>query len=264
MPDHHQPVPSSRPRRYLRVSVRALIVLVLLLGASMGWIVRTARIQHDAVAVIMRAGGLVKYDQGWTKTNIVASARAPKPGWLANRIGVDYLGHVKVVWLNASWVGTDTTLEQVGRLTSLQQLRLDESSVSDAALAHLSALSNLSRLNLEGTHISDAGLAHLTGLTKLSILDIDGTRVTDAGLIHLEGLTNLSTLRLDGTRVTDAGLVHLKRLTNLSELSLAGTKVTDAGMKELQRALPSLGKSHVDPTRRSDRARPSKSLSHAG
>jgi internalin A len=236
-----QPKPASRsPRRLLRLSVRGLIVLVLLLGGSMGWIVRSARIQHDAVAAIMRAGGLVKYDQGWTKTNMVHSASAPKPGWLVNRIGVDYLSHVKVVWLNASLVGTDLTLEQVGRLTSLQQLRLDESSVSDAGLAHLSALGNLAQLNLEGTHISDAGLAHLKGLTKLSILDIDGTRVTDAGLVHLEGLTNLSTLRLDGTRVTDAGLVHLKRLTNLSELSLSGSKVTDAGVKELQKALPRL------------------------
>ncbi len=239
MPD--QPKPASRSgRSLLRFSVRGLIVLVLLLGGSMGWIVRSARIQRDAVAAIMRAGGLVKYDQGWTKTNLVHSARVPKPGWLVNRIGVDYLSHVTVVWLNGSWAGTDLALEHVGRLFGLQQLRLDQSSVSDAGLAHLSALGNLSRLNLEGTRISDAGLAHLKGLTKLTTLDIDGTRVTDAGLVHLEGLTNLSTLRLDGTRVTDAGLVHLKRLDNLSQLSLTGTRVTDAGVKELQRALPSL------------------------
>ena len=233
-------VVSTQLRRFLRLSVRGLIVLVLVLGGSMGWIVRSARIQRDAVASIVRAGGLVKYDQGWTKTNMVHSARAPKPGWLVNRLGVDYASVVTVVWLNASRSGTDRTLEQVGRLVGLQQLRLDDSSASDAGLAHLSALRNLSLLNLEGTRISDAGLAHLKEFTRLSFLDIDGTRVTDAGLVHLEGLTNLSILRLDGTGVTDAGLVHLKRLTNLSELSLAGTRVTDAGVKALQRALPRL------------------------
>jgi hypothetical protein len=36
--------PVSRPwRRFLRFSVRALIVLVLVVGAGLGWVVRSAR-----------------------------------------------------------------------------------------------------------------------------------------------------------------------------------------------------------------------------
>jgi hypothetical protein len=46
-------------RRRLRISVRGLIVLVLIIGAELGWIVQGARIQREAVAAIRRDGGVV-------------------------------------------------------------------------------------------------------------------------------------------------------------------------------------------------------------
>jgi hypothetical protein len=56
----------SRPwRRFLRVSVRGLIVLVLVVGTWPGWIVRSARIQPEAVLAIRSADGEVSYD--WEK-----------------------------------------------------------------------------------------------------------------------------------------------------------------------------------------------------
>lgn len=50
---HHEtskmtPGPIAHPwRRYLRFSMRGLIVLVLVMGAGLGWFVRSARIQHE-------------------------------------------------------------------------------------------------------------------------------------------------------------------------------------------------------------------------
>ena len=62
-----QPDPLLRPwRRFLRLSVRGLIVLVLVIGAGLGWIVHQAHVQRDAVAAIKNAGGSVKYDWEWT------------------------------------------------------------------------------------------------------------------------------------------------------------------------------------------------------
>jgi hypothetical protein len=53
--------PIPRPwRRFLRFSVRGLIVLVLVVGAGLGWIVHPAHVQRDAVAAITMAGGLVQ------------------------------------------------------------------------------------------------------------------------------------------------------------------------------------------------------------
>ena len=167
-------------------SIRGLIVLVLVIGGWLGWIVRSAHIQRDAVAAITRAGGWVRYDWGWTRSSPTLIAKTSKPGWLADLIGIDYIGHVTVVWLTASRTVTDATIVQVGRLTRLQQLRLDQSSVRDTDPAHLTTLTKLARLNLDGTRISDAGLAHLKELTKLSSLDINGSQVTEAGVRDLQ------------------------------------------------------------------------------
>ena len=52
-------------RRFLRFSVRGLIVLVLVVGVWLGWLVPHARIQRDAVAAITRAQGSAYYDWEW-------------------------------------------------------------------------------------------------------------------------------------------------------------------------------------------------------
>ena len=52
----------SRPwRRFLRFSVRGLIVVVLAIGGCLGWVDRSAGIQREAVARIRGAGGFVFY-----------------------------------------------------------------------------------------------------------------------------------------------------------------------------------------------------------
>ncbi len=73
-----QPNPVSRPRRrFLRFSVRGLIVLVLVIGAWLGWMVRSARIQREAVAAIENAGGEVLYDREWTDAGLVHLSKLP-------------------------------------------------------------------------------------------------------------------------------------------------------------------------------------------
>ena len=57
------PVLPKSSRRWLRLSVRGLIVLVLILGGGLGWVIRAARIQRDAVEDIERqgAGGVYEW-----------------------------------------------------------------------------------------------------------------------------------------------------------------------------------------------------------
>jgi hypothetical protein len=175
-------------RRYLRFSVRRLIVVVLVIGAGLGWIVRQAHIQRDAVAAIMQTGGSIRYDWEWKDGNPIPGGKPWAPRWLVDRIGVDYFGHVTAaVSHHMSAATSDAVIAQVGRLTGIQSLNLHDSS------------------------ISDSGLVHLKGLTNLQVLLLYRTQVSDAGLVHLKGLTNLSALQLDGTQVTDAGVEELKR-----------------------------------------------------
>ena len=226
--------------RFLRFSVRGMIVVVLVSGVWLGWLAHIARIQREAVSAITSAGGSVKYDYGWTKGDHILGGKPRSPGWLVALIGIDYFGRVTEAWLDSSSAGVDAALVHVGRLTQLQQLGLYRSPLSDAGLVHLKGLTRLSKLSLGETRLSDAGLAHLSGLTNLSYVDLSGTQVSDAGLAHLTGLTKLSILGLGHTRVTDAGLAHVKRLKSLSSVGLFATQVTNAGVEELQQASPSL------------------------
>ena len=93
-----QPASISRPWwSYVRMSVRGLIVLVLLIGAGLGWIVRSARIQRNAVVAIEKAGGSVSYDWERSNGNDVPGGKPWAPRWLVDLVGVDYFGHVTAV-----------------------------------------------------------------------------------------------------------------------------------------------------------------------
>ncbi len=109
--------PSLKPRRlWLQFNVRRLIVLVVVIGAGLGWIVRQARVQRYAVAAIERAGGVVAYDWKWSEGRSIPRGKPWAPQWLVDLIGVDYFGHVTWVLLPAE---ADAAIEQVGRLTRL-------------------------------------------------------------------------------------------------------------------------------------------------
>jgi len=61
--------PSSRPIkwRWYRVvlSIRAMIVLVVVVGCSLGWVVHRTRVQRDAVNAVMRVGGRGEVSYDW-------------------------------------------------------------------------------------------------------------------------------------------------------------------------------------------------------
>jgi Leucine-rich repeat (LRR) protein len=252
---------ASRPwRRFLRFSVRGLIVLVLVIGVGLGWIVRSAHMQREAVAAIRNSGGIVFYDWEWSNGTNIPGGKLWARAWLEDRFGVDYFSHVTFVRITPG-EGDDAAILQVGRLTGLEILNHDHSgdcivyssTLSDPGLAHLKGLTSLSQLtlNLSDTHVTDAGLVFLKGLTNLSQLDLSGAPITGTGLAHLKGLTKLNRVGLRRTHVTDAGLMHLKGLMPLSDVDLMGTRVTDGGLMNLK-GLTNLSSLILDGTQVSD------------
>jgi hypothetical protein len=189
MPD--QPLPASR-RRWLRISVRALLLLVLFIGCWLGWMVRAARIQRETVAAIQGAGGRVLYDWEWE--NGYPKNEGPwAPKWLVDRLGIDYFGSVVYVEFNVFDTYGMTTSENAGfDATRLQSYRQR----FDAALAHVGRLRRLEELELSTSEVTDAGLKHLMELTALKKLDLENTNVTDAGVQELQkALPKLEILR---------------------------------------------------------------------
>lgn len=224
--------PSTTPkprRRWLQVSLRTMLVLVLLISVPLGWLgmkMREAREQQAAAEAIRSFGGWVEYeseqepaDDEYPSVAFRLDARFERrgPAWLCGWLGDDFF--VRIIAVNGE---SDGVLEHAARLP------------------HLSSLSvgPLCRKPFACYPVTDAGLKHLKESSQLRELMLNQTQVTDAGLTHLRGLHQLQHLDLSGTQVTDAGLTHFGGLTQLQYLNLSGTQITDAGIAELQKALP--------------------------
>ncbi len=77
---------------------------------------------------------------------------------------------------------TDTGLASLPPMAELLRLRLDETSLGDAAIEPLLACGKLSSINLVGTSVSDAGLERLLGLPSLRQVYVWRSKVTPAGV----------------------------------------------------------------------------------
>ena len=218
--------PVSRPRRrFLRFSVRGMIVLVLVVAVWLGWVAWRARIQRQAYEAISKHSVMINYDMELNETNPWA------PQWLVDLIGYDFFANVVSVT-----IGEAEDIVFVSSFNLLNDLDLSYTTITDSQLSHLKDLTTLRKLSLYNTRITDGGLAYVKKLNCINDLSLAFTKVTDIGLKDLNGLVDLQSLDLTETKVTDAGLVYLKGLTKLKFLDLRGTKVTDVGVKELQQA----------------------------
>ncbi len=246
--------PRNRPWwRYLRLSVRGLILVVLAVGGCLGWWLERALVQRKAVKAIRAAGGWTTYE--W---DVPGAPRTPGwRRWVAEHVGVDLTSNVIQVSLRPSCGDSELALvalfdrlesldvgganvtvagmASLRRLTRLRSLYLEDSPITDAALVHLEALTGLERLSLNRTPVTDAGLVHLKGMARLRMLELASTQVGDAGMASLGGLPRLGSLWLQRTKVGDAGLAHLSRLPRLVQLELDSTWVTDAGLAHVGR-----------------------------
>ena len=77
-------------------------------------------------------------------------------------------------------------------------------------LNQLSRITTLEELDLTGTDLTDQGLLELAVLPSLKILSLGRTEISDAGIAHLSQFKNLESVDLTGTAVTAAGLSRLK------------------------------------------------------
>src|SRR5262245_38733013 len=83
--------------RGLRSSMRASMILILILGGGLGRVAHRARVQREAVAAIQKAGGRVWYEP-WDYKNgrPSTSGKPPLPSWLVDLGGIDCFGTVQI------------------------------------------------------------------------------------------------------------------------------------------------------------------------
>lgn len=164
-------------RRWIRYSLRTLLVVVTIASAGFGWLgvkVRQAQRQKEAVEAIVKLDGYVMYDFQTNSRNF--SASPPGPDWLRKVLGVDFLASVTFV--------------------SLKSHGPDRAHVTDGDLVHLRDLGELQTIQLDWTEITDTGLLHLQDLRQLTMLSIRDTQVTERGCKELwDSLPNLKISR---------------------------------------------------------------------
>jgi hypothetical protein len=243
---------TAAPRRRKRLrglSIRALMLLVLVVGGWLGWTCYRARVQREAVAAIKRAGGEVRYN--WEQVD-------DEPGWLRRHLGPGFFEDVTSIWV--PFGANDALLRTIGQLPALQELTiigahvgdleplrslnrlrsldLTSARIDDLSLEPLESLPSLNVLSLRRSRVTDAGMRRLQRLTQLRELTLDEAEVTDEGLRTIAGLSQLESLSLNSTSVTDAGLLHLTALTRCQKLYVGEAKVTPAGIAALRAKCP--------------------------
>jgi Leucine-rich repeat (LRR) protein len=168
---------------------------------------------------------------------------------------------------------TDTTLEFLATVPTLESLDIGYAQITDVGLDHLTSLPKLRELSIGGNKLTDAGVHLLRQLPQLEYLDVGGAQRTDSGLWSVSlteagfdsvaTLNGLRELRAAGTSMSDRGvakfrslhklerlvLLNCKRVTNesvpvlatfttLRVLDVRGTAITEARVAELRSKLP--------------------------
>jgi hypothetical protein len=213
--------------RWVRLSLRAVMLIILAFAVWLSLAVNRARQQRAAVEAITKHGGWVHYDHDYVNGKFVSGRQPWGPIWLRRSLGDEYfqrIAHVNFVYDSST-----------GK-------RFDNNSTEkcDEVLALLASQHGLKRLLMKGPQATDKGLAYLKDQTYLEDLYIwNSTEISDEGLKHIRGLVNLKNLHIDSSRVTDAGFLALAGMTKLDHLVLQSHSFSDrgfttvAGMKDL-------------------------------
>jgi Leucine Rich repeat len=240
------PVADKPPRRkrWIPVSLRLWLVILLLFAIAAAWIVVRGSRQAAIVRRIREAGGRVEYyGQFDNYGNWISHAQPRGPTWLRKKIGNDFFDEpfsVHIKHANSDRPVPEAArnvVPQIARLSRLKSLSIDGVRLTEADLAAISKMSELRDLDLGQGTLDDFELEPLRGLAVES-LGLPRTRVSDKGLLAISQMRSLRYLDLTRTRVTDEGVLSLADLPNLRLLRLNRSKVTLEGAKRLKARLP--------------------------
>ena len=162
-------------RRWLRYSLRSMLVVVLVLSVWLGWMANQAAKQRKAVATVWSLGGSVVYEcevaddapAVFFLDDIGGDLQAvpvgpPSEGRLHDLIGHDWFHDVVHVFFASSDVTNKRLAMILDGLPNIVSVDLIYCSVTDAGLEHLASLEQLETVGLHGpTNFTVDGIARL-------------------------------------------------------------------------------------------------------
>src|SRR5215471_11590959 len=130
--------PSANPRpRWLRYSLRTLLLLMTGLCIWLALQVNAARRQREAVAAILKAGGEVYFDYQLTRQPDGTLAKVPKPQdaspnaplWLREFLGDEYFRKVEWVNISKKTLLSESDFQKLAGLPDLKYLEMQRLSI---------------------------------------------------------------------------------------------------------------------------------------
>jgi hypothetical protein len=219
--------PIKRRPKWLRFSLRTLLVAMTVLCVWLGFKVNAARRQKEAVAMIRKAHGGVFFDYEMVEMPGEADHLIPA-------IGVSFLS--KIMAKTFPPVNPDPSPSGP---VWLRKLLGDE---------YFREVYQVSVNGPQYDYINETEFAQLSSLTEVRNLFLTNIKIAigphlerplrDSDLAVLQNMRKLQDLIIESAGVSDEGLPYLKRLTKLTRLDLRRTGITPQGIRELQQALP--------------------------
>jgi internalin A len=250
--------PATPNRRWLRFSLRTLLIVMTVLCIWLAIQVNAARRQKEAVTAILKVGGEMWFDYQsvpppfgeQVDLAIDQHALLPGPDWLRSRIGDDYFRNVISIAIKGKII-TESDLKQLSKLPQLKKVFVNNTKIvpDGTSIAQSKATENIDNpfgnppspsttnsaaRSVAGRLIRDDDLVVFENLNRLTDLVLNDAEIKGSGLKSLLNLSQLSSLGLVNSQVEDAGLERIGKMVNLKSLVLNGAKITDAGLKQLQ------------------------------
>lgn len=251
------------PRFPRSLSVRTWMAVVLVIGIVLGWKVRHASRQRNAVAVIRQAGGYVFYEPPDPRGASGSSESSRPLVWVRNAIGGDYFYDVSGVFFfhygqyRSAEPADLGVFAAVGSLDRLEEFLNDHLTADDQALTLLARAANIKRLSLVLHPKAGTGLAHLQGLRHLEWLSLTFPKgmMRSSTLTHVARVSSITTLTLlergGNAQYPADNLAPLQRMRDLVHLTVIPSPEDGACLAHV-RGLTQLGSLSFETTRPSD------------
>ncbi len=140
---------------------------------------------------------------------------------------------LNTVQCGRNWLITDLGYAHLKKLPLLKSLDVQENRVTEKSASVIAQLKGLDNINLQNTTITDAGLKEVSTLPKLTSIGLTECKnISPASLKYLCKIPKLRKVDLDDNLfLKDEDLDFVRRCPALTELNLSGTGVSDAGME---------------------------------
>lgn len=190
-------------RSRLRFGLASLLGLVTICGIVLGLYVNPAKRQRANVQWIIQNGAGVIYGHRYDANGkYQANPQTPKPVFIHDWLGVDYVDHVQIVDLSRHEISDLSPLKKMPSVTSLWAW---ETKIEDTTQI-VERFPNLETLHLANSPVDD--VKPLAALRHLKNLNLKATQIND--LVPLGELENLESLTISKATISEEAISKLK------------------------------------------------------